>query len=53
MLFCPLDSPGKNTNVGCHTLLQGILLNQELNLHLLHCSWILYPLSPLGGPNYS
>ena len=23
-LFCPWDSPGKNTGVGCHALLQGI-----------------------------
>ena len=33
------DSPGKNTGVGCHALLQGIFLTQELNLclqHLLH-----------------
>ena len=25
-LLCPWDSPGKNTGVGCHTLLQGIKL---------------------------
>ena len=31
----PWDSPGKNTEVGCHYLLQGIFLTQELNLHLL------------------
>ena len=30
------DSPGKNTGVGCHTLLQGIFPTQELNLRLLH-----------------
>ena len=30
------DSPGKNTGVGCHFLLQGIFLTHELNLHLLH-----------------
>ena len=23
-LLCPWDSPGKNTGVGCHALLQGI-----------------------------
>ena len=37
--------PGKNTGVGCHALLQGIILTQGLNLHLLHlvhCRWILY-----------
>ena len=27
-----LDSPGKNTGVGCHALLQGIFLTQGLNL---------------------
>ena len=26
-LFCPWDSPGKNTAVGCHALLQGNLPN--------------------------
>ena len=30
--FCPWDSPGKNTGVGCHSLLQGIFPNQGLNL---------------------
>ena len=35
-LFCPWDSPGKNTGVGCHALLQGILPTQGLNLCLLH-----------------
>ena len=29
------DSPGKNTRVACHLLLQGIFLTQGLNLHLL------------------
>ena len=31
----PWDSPGKNTGVGCHFLLQGIFPTQELNPHLL------------------
>ena len=35
-LLSPWDSPGKNTGVGCHALLQGIFLTQESNLHLLH-----------------
>ena len=30
------DSPGKNSGVGCHFLLQGIFLTQGLNLRLLH-----------------
>ena len=29
------DSPGKNTGVGCHFLLQGIFPNQGSNLHLI------------------
>ena len=47
------DSPGKNTGVGCHFLLQGIFLTQGLNLCLLH---FLYwqadslPLSHVGSP---
>ena len=34
-LLCPWDSPGKNTGVGCHALLQGIFLTQGSSLHLL------------------
>ena len=34
-LLCPRDSPGKNTGVGCHSLLQGIFPTQESNPHLL------------------
>ena len=37
-LFCPWDSPGKNTGVGIYSLPWGIFPNQGLNLHLLHCS---------------
>ena len=33
----PWDSPGKNTGVGFHVLLQGILLTQGSNPYLLHC----------------
>ena len=32
-LSCPWDSQGKNTGVGCHTLLQGIFLTQGQNTH--------------------
>ena len=35
-LLCPWDSPGKNTGVGCHFLLQGVFLTQGLTLCLLH-----------------
>ena len=31
-LLCPCYSPGKNTGVGCHALLQGIFPNQRSNL---------------------
>ena len=41
-LLCPWDSEGKNNGVGCHALLQGIFLTQELNLQFLHCRHILY-----------
>ena len=34
-LLCPWGSPGKNTGVGCHALLQGTSPTQGLNLHLL------------------
>ena len=33
-LLCPWDSPGKNTGVSCHALLQGIFLTQGSNPHL-------------------
>ena len=48
MLLCPWDSPGKNTGVGCHFLLQAIFLNQGSNLGLLHCRQILYQLNHQG-----
>ena len=44
------DSPGKNTGVGCHALLQGIFPTQRWNPGLLHCRWILYRLSHQGNP---
>ena len=44
-LLCPWDSPGKNTGVGCHSLLQGIFLTQGWNPGLLHRRQILYRLS--------
>ena len=48
------DSPGKNTGVGCHALLQGILLTQESNLRLLcllHWQAGSLPLEPTGKPH--
>ena len=49
-LLCSWDSPGKNTGVGYHELLQGIFLTQGLNLGLPHCRQILYFLSHQGNP---
>ena len=49
-LLCPWDSPGKNTGVGCHALFEEIFLIQGLNLHLLHCRWVLDLLSHCGSP---
>ena len=51
--LCPLDSPGKNTGVGCHAFLQGIFSTQGLNLHflcLLHWQTGSLPLAPPGKP---
>ena len=49
-LLCPRDSPGKNTWVGCHFLLQGIFPTQGSNLsHLCLLHWQ----APPGRPyNY-
>ena len=44
-LLCPWNSPGKNTGVGCHFLLQGIFLTLGSNPGLLHSRQILYCLS--------
>ena len=51
----PWDSPGKNTGVGCHALLQGIFPIQEWNPHLLcllHRQSGSLPLTPPGNPEY-
>ena len=45
------DSPGKNTGVGCHALLQGIFPPQGSNPGLPHCRWILFQLSHQGSPH--
>ena len=43
------DSPGKNTRVGCHALLQGIFPTQGSNPGLPHCTWILCRVSYQGS----
>ena len=49
-LPCPWDSPGKNTGVDCHFLLQGIFLAQGSKPGLLYCRQLLYHLSHQGSP---
>ena len=47
------SSPGKNTGVGCHALLQGIIPTQGSNLQLLcllHSQAGFLPLAPPGKP---
>ena len=39
-----VDSPGRNTGVGCHVPLQGIFPTQGSNPGLWHCRWILHHL---------
>ena len=44
------DSPGKNTGVSCHALLQGIFPTQGWNPGIPHCRRILYQLRYQGNP---
>ena len=51
-LLCPWNSPGKNTGVGFHSLLQGIFPTQGLNFCLfclLHWQVGSLPLAPPGN----
>ena len=50
-LLCPWDSPGKNTGVGCHALLQGIFPTQGSIPGLRHCRQILLLSEPPGKPH--
>ena len=55
-LICPCDSPGKNTGVGSHALLQGIFPTWGLNWHLLcilHWQMGSLPLALPGKPPLS
>jgi len=49
-LLCPWNSPGKNSGMGCHFLLQEVFPTLGLNLGLLYCRRILYLLSHQGSP---
>ena len=48
--LCPWNSPGKTTEMGCQSLLQGIFPTQRLNLGLLDFGQILLPSEPPGKP---
>ena len=48
-LLCPWNSPGKNTGVGSHSLLQGIFLIQCSNSGLPLCKQIPYHLRHQGS----
>ena len=50
MGYSPCNSPGQNTWVGSHSLLQGIFPTQGSNPGLLRCRRILYQLSDKGSP---
>ena len=47
-LYCPWNSPGQNTGVGSHSLLQGIIPTQGWNPGLPHCRQFHYLLSHKG-----
>ena len=49
-LLCQWDSPGKNTGVGCHSLVQSIP-TQGSKLDLLNCRQVLYHLNHQGKPH--
>ena len=51
-LLCPWTSPGKNTGVGHHSLLQRVFWTYGSNPGLLHCKQILYHLSYRKVPYY-
>ena len=51
--LCPWNSPGKNTAVGSHSLLQGIFPMQRLNLSLLLGRQTLYCLSHQGRSKWA
>ena len=52
VLYSSWNSPGQNTGVGSHFLLQWIFSTQWLNPGLPHCRWILYQLRYQGSPRW-
>ena len=51
-LYSPWNSPGQNTRVGRHSLLQGNFPMQGLNPGLPHCRQILYQMSHQGSSEW-
>ena len=49
-LYSPWNSPGQNSGVGNHSLLQGIFPTQGSKPGLLHCRQILHQWSHQGSP---
>ena len=49
-LYSPWNSPGQNTGVGSHSLLQRMFPTQGWNPGLPHCRQILYQLRHKGSP---
>ena len=49
-LYSPWNSLGQNTQVGSHSILQGIFPTQGSNPGLPHCRQTLYQLSHKGSP---
>ena len=49
--LCPQDSPGKNTGLGHHCLLQGVFPTQGSNPSLLYWQADSLPLSHQGSPS--
>ena len=52
-LLFELPGRPKNTEMGSLSLIQQFFPTQESNQSLLHCRWILYPLSHQGSPSLS
>ena len=52
-LYSPWNSPGQNTGMGSHSLLQGTFPTQGSNPGLLHYRQILYQLSHKGSPHFT
>ena len=49
ILLCPWNSPGQNTGVGIHSLLQGIFPTKGSNPGFPDCKWIRYHMSHQGS----